>query len=548
MNLSAEFDKAANLGVIAKKWFRLVEAQFEDAGITATKKTGLDAAASLLAPAALVAQFIKSEKLPLDRPLLVLVMSDDPVAIMDEGLWIGFAADLAGAAAVELFSTSTFVIHSDHFEPARKLGMPVFESIKAAEAQTRDWDLVVWIHPAIESGESGESAELVAALATKQVPICACMYNELDALIQSHGLSKWGFEFSWMDSQLAGATMNRSSVNKFGIATADVGIEGGWGAVMTRVTPASVQHDEVGWEQIKVAMGLYRLEGSTSGSWGFGSVLPGVSFNQYKPVGLIGNIAVDPKTGLLLAECSTTKVLNLAGHLWGAMLISMPSARFDLVPWAARVKLVFNAHMTKEDKRRGECIELLNNAFDAGMVEAGIALARGYERIGTAKAKEKAGQLYRRIGAGHPMSAYFLAHSALEAGLEDDFWTLIRSAASAEYPPAITDYGIALKDSGDYIEAGKMFIKSMQAGDAEAAFRFGEMMIKAGEYGEALKALRAAWTKNHAEAANTAHWLCTEMINHRLGKHGEVMRELKDIKFAIQKRTRLTNQLERDGA
>lgn len=548
MNLSAEFNKAAHLGVIAKKWFPQVEAQFEEAGITATKKTGIDAAASLLAPAALVAQFIKSEKLPLDRSLAVLVMSDDPVAIMDEGLWIGFAADLAGAESVELYTTSTFVIHSDHYEPARKLGLPVFQTLTPADAQCRDWDLVVWIHPAIESGESGESLELVATLASKRVPICACMYNELDALIQSHGLSKWGFEFSWMDAQLADESMSKSSVNKFGMATADVGIEGGWGAVMTRVTPASVQHDAVGWEQIKVAMALYRLEGSTSGSWSFGSVLPGVSFNQYKPVGLIGNYAVDPETGLLLAECPTTKVLNLAGHLWGGMLTSMPSGRYDLVPWAARLKLAFNSHLTKEDKRREESIELLNEAFQKGMLEAGIALARGYERIGTAKAKESAEQLYRSIGADHPMTAYYLAHSALEAGSEDEFWTLIRSAASAEYPPAITDYGIALKDSGNHVEAGKMFIKSMQAGDAEAAFRFGEMMIKAGEYDEALKALRRAWTKNHAEAAHAAHWLCTEMLSHGLGKKGEVKRELKDIKFAIQKRTRLTNQLERDGA
>lgn len=548
MNLSDEFSRAANLGVIAKKWFPTVEARFEEAGITATKKTGIDAAASLLAPAALVAQFIKAERLPLDRTLTVLVMSDDPVAIMDEGLWIGYAADLAGAMSIELFSTCTQVIHSDHFEPARQLGLPVYATITPAEAQCRDWDLVVWIHPAIESGESGESVDLVSALSAKGVPIYACMYNELDALIQSHGIAARGLEFSWMDAKVADACMSKSSVNKFGIATADVGIEGGWGAVMTRVQDSSVLYDPLGWEKIKVAMALYRLEGSTSGSWSFGQVLAGVSFNQCKPMGLIGNLAVDPETGLLLSECTSTKVLNVAGHVWSDMLQKMPAKRFDLVPWAAMVKLAFNNQLTKEDKKRVESIELLERAYESGMIDAGIALARGYERIGTVSAKEKAALLYCKIGIDHPMSAYYLAHSALDSGDHDRFLPLIKAAASAGYPPAITDYGCVLKEGGKAVEAGKMFIVAMNAGDAEAAFRLGELMIKAQEYGEALEALRAAWSKNHSDALNTAHWLCTEMLKHGLGKSGKLKRELKDIQFAISKRTRLTNQLERDGA
>lgn len=547
MNLSEEFRSAANLGVIAKKWFPAVEARFEGAGITATKTTGLDAAASLLAPAALVAQFIKAEGLPTDRRLAVLVMSDDAVAIMDEGLWIGFAAELAGTHPIDLYSTCTEVIHSDHFEPAKQIGLLPYSTISAELAQSREWDLVVWIHPAIEAGESAEKVELVSALAARSIPVYACMYNELDALIQSHGIAANGLEFSWLNGPVADERMSKASLNKFGIATADIGIEGGWGAVMTRVQPATVQHSALGWEHIKVAMALYRLEGSTSGSWCLGEVLAGVSFNQCQPVGLIGNLAVDPKTGLLLAECPTTKVLNIAGHLWLDMLKAMPTNLYDLVPWAARVKLAFNDHLTKEDKKRVECIELLENAFESGLIDAGIALARGYERVGTKVAKEKAAQLYGRVGESHPMSAYYLAHSANEAGQKEQFWSFLVAAADAMYPPAMTDCAAVLSDSGNTAEAARLFTKAMNAGDAEAAFRLGELRIKAGEYVEAMQTLRAAWSKNHANALNAAHWLCTEMLKHGLGKRGVLKRELKDIQFAIAKRTRLTNQLERDG-
>lgn len=39
------------------------------------------------------------------------------------------------------------------------------------------------------------------------------------------------------------------------------------------------------------------------------------------------------------------------------------------------------------------------------MVEAGIALARGYEGVGTESAKQKADLIYKAIGSKHPMSA-----------------------------------------------------------------------------------------------------------------------------------------------
>lgn len=548
MSLSQEFGRAANLGVIAKKWFAELESRLQKAGIGTPVKTGVDGAASLLAPAALVAQLINREQLPLDRSLNVLLISDEPVSTMDEGLWLGFAAELAEANAVRFFSTFKEVIHSNLFESGRALGLRPYQTITPSEAQSMDWDIAVWVHPAIETGNSDELIELVVALHSRNCPVYACMYNELDALIQNHGLVLSGLEFSWLDSSIASSRLSKASVNKFGISTADVGIEGGWGAVLTRVQPATVVTTPQDWAVIRVAMALYKLEGSTNARWSLGEVIAGVSFNQCRPVGLIGNMAVDPETGILLSECTTTQVLNAVGHLWLPMIRCMPKTNFELVPWAARVKLAFNAFLTKEEKKRVECVELLEGAFADGMIEAGLALARGYESVGTSAMKAKADALYISIGLTHPMSAYYLAHRALGEGDEAAFLSMLSASASAGYAPAITDLGCVLIDSSKGEEGKRLLAKAMEQGDSEAAFRLGELLIKEGAYEGAMDMLRVAWSKNHQDALNTAHWLCNEMLKFGLGKPGKLNRELKDIQFAISKRIRYENQARRNDA
>lgn len=547
MNLSNEFSAAPNLGVIAKKWFAGIEKMFEAAGIEMSVKTGVDGAASLLAPAALIAQLIKRENLPADRALRILLLSDDPLTAMDDGMWLAFAADLAGVQSVEIHSTCEEVIHSSLFEPGTRLGLKGCLQTTTESARTQAWDLALWIHPAIEAGKSEAEASLLVALHAAGVPTYACMYNELDALIQSHGLNPKGLEFSWLNGQLASARFGKESVNKFGYATAEVGIEGGWGAVITTLQPASMTSTPDDWRFITLAMSLFRLEGATSAAWSLGEVVAGVSFNQCKPVGLIGNQAVDPGTGLLLTECPTTKVLMAVGHLWAALLQDMPKSNFGLLPWAARVKLSFNSQLTKEDKKRAESVDLLERAFKEGMVEAGIALARGYEGVGTESAKQKADLIYKAIGSKHPMSAYYLAHQSLSQGAEAQFLSLLGECVVAGYVPAITDLGCVMIDCGETGEALRLFTQAMDRGDAEAAFRLGELLIKANDYDAALEKLRTAWSKGHPDALNTAHWLCNEMLKHGLGKSGRLKRELKDIRFAIGKRMRFTNQVERAG-
>lgn len=548
MNLNQEFTRAANLGVIAKKWYSILEGRFRQAGIVTPVKTGVDGAASLLAPAALVAQLILLERLVPDRPLNVLLISDEPVSAMDEGLWLNFTAELAGVNEVNCFSTFGEEIHSSLYDAGRDIGLKPYQKISVHEAHALDWDLAVWVHPAIEAGESANQVELVATLQSKNCPVYACMYNELDALIQTHGIAATGLEFGWLNSQIANSRLTKSSINRFGISTADVGIEGGWGAVLTRLQPSSITSTAEDWALIKAAMALFKLEGSASGSWCLGEVIAGVSFNQCSPIGLIGNMAIDPGSGLILSECPTTKVLNVVGHLWLPLLKAMPKTNFELVPWAARVKLAFNAFLTKEEKKRVECIELLEAAFADGMVEAGLALARGYESVGTQAMKTSADTLYRSIGAAHPMSAYYLAHDALASGTEAVFLSMLNAAVAAGYAPAIADLGCVMIDSGEADEGLRLLTQAMEQGDAEAAFRLGEGQIKAGDYEKAVTTLRTAWSKNHQAALNSAYWLCTEMLKARLGKPGKLKRELKDIQFAISKRVRYENQAQRDDA
>ena len=544
MNLSHEFNKATNLGTIAKKWFVEIEKRMQSAGIESVIKTGVEGAASLLMPAAMIANIIKIEGLPSDRALRVLVLGDDPVPVMDRGVWLSFVSELAGVGPVDCYCTCEKVIESNLFSASKQLGLPPCPITTLTDARDQYWDLAVWVHPAIEAGECAGVLDLLPALHAAGVPLYACMFNELDALIQNHGLAQNNLEFGWLNASAPGARLTKTSINKFAYSTSEVGIEGGWGAVLTKVQAASKASTPEDWELIKVAMALFRLEGSASATWSFGEVVPGVSFNQCKPVGLIGNVAVDPVTGLLLAECSTSKILKVVGHVWTEMLGSLPKGTFELVPWAARIKLSFNNVITREQNKRTETIKVLEDAFASGLVDAGMALARGYERMDTELSNEKAMAIYSKIGTAHPMSAYALAHDALAKGEESKCVGLLRSSAEAGYVPAITDLACVLLDAGNLEEAHRLLTIAMDRGSADAAFRLAEMLIKNGMYEDALPCLRASWSKGHADALNTAHWLCTSMLDAGLGKSGPMKRELKEVQFAISKRTRYANAVE----
>lgn len=552
MDLRDQFICSPNIGVLAEKWLSHLIASISDAGVKSSVQTRADGAVSLIAPAALLARFIELEfETPVEHRLRILVVSEDPIGIMDSGVWCNYAAQFAGLEhGVDVFSVFPQEVQSNLYPVAIDLGLKPFQLIDAHDAQTQGWDLVAWIHPALESGKASPAAGLIAQLQHNGAPVYGCVYNELDGLVQTYGLSSHGLEFQWVGGSKDGAcVLDSTSVNQFGISIRSTGIEGGWGAVMGRIQPKSHDLSPTDWALVRTAMNLFRLEGVHEAPWSFGETVPGVAFNKYVPVGLIGNIAVERSTGQVFSQCSVTNVLNVKGQLWESIRAEMPSASLDLVAWACRVKLCFTTAFSREDKARAETIELLSEAYRLGIVEAGIALARGYEAIATKESKARAAAIYREIGSAHPMSAYVLAHQELEADRAPEAVRLFESSADSGYTLAMTDLARLLTELGtDPQRVLQLIDKAAGKGDPEAQFLLAERLIQAGLYNEALPELRRAWSQGHEQALIVAEWLCTEMLSRKLGKSGELKRELKDVRFQAAKRQRYAADLEKSRA
>jgi hypothetical protein len=540
VDLAFRFKSSANVGVLAGFWLEHLKRRMAELGCDLPVKTGADGAVSLIAPAALLATFIGFGKArPKDRALRILVVSDDPIGLMDDGVWCNYAADFAGVEhGVDLYSTSEQTIQSNLFPAASVLGLKPFTRVSRDEAQNLNWDLAAWIHPALETTEGSETASLMERLERSGVPVYACMYNELDAMVQAYGANTKGVDFRLVGSTDSERALSSESVNRFGISVQSAGIDGGWGAVMAKLERATETFRPSDWRAVKTAMNLVRLEGVREAPWVFGQTVAGVAFGKSKPVGLIGDLAVDSKSGQVLCQCPITKVLNVVGYVWEPMLSAMPADRFKLLPWAARIKLCFAGSFSKEAKPRQQTIELLSQAYRTGTIEAGIALARGYESIGTGDALEKAYVIYREIGARHPMSAYALAHDHLNAGRTAVAEQLLDSACRSGYIPAMTDYA-KLNLETEHREAALQLIGMAAAkGDPEANFIHAEELIRSGCYLQALQPLRRAWSAGHEEALRVAEWLCSELLSKGIGKSGALSRELKDVRFFASKRVR----------
>ncbi len=547
MNLRSEFRKAKNIHALAQAWVSHLSGQAAELQKTPSTEVKADGAVSLIAPAALVAQVLSLE-FPdvVERRLRVLMVAHDQISFMDNGAWLSYAAGFGGfEQGVHIACMPFTAVQSNLYPTAVDLGLTELEQLSHAEAQSQDWDLMLWIHPCLEYSEANEAVALAVAMQQAGVPVYAAMYNELDALIQSYGMSDRGLEFSWLDGTCTEKALSKSSVNRFGIATGDIGVDGGWGAVLTKLTAATSSIRPGDWDAVKMAMALVRLDGEVASDWRFAEAVGGVAFNTYSPVGLIGNMAVDRKSGLLLSSCSTTHVLKVVGHVPQDLLDDLPVTPFGLVAWAARVKMLFTNSITREDRKRKEAIELLQKAFSMGMVEAGIALARIYEHIGTASSRLNANGIYARLGAGHFMSAYALAHEALQSGHAGEALRYLNAASNAGYPPAMTDYGCLLLEAGEVESATALLKAAGKRGDKEASFRLGEVMIQSGRYHEAIIELRKAWSAGHEEALALTEWLCAEMLKNGLGRASLVKREQKDAKSFRNKRLRYQAKLDK---
>jgi hypothetical protein len=544
--LSRAFQQTRNLGDLTSAWVKYLHAEVKARGIATKSKFSTGDTASLLAPAALVAKcLVVSEIVSEGRTVRVLLLGDDAIARMDRAMWAHYAGSFLGEdTTVKIYQTKDELPTSPLYAVGESLGLPISDLITHANIQAGahdEFDLAVWVHPANEVKAHDEQS-LISALALRDrgVPVLACVFNELDLHVQNYMLSAAGMRLGLLSDSL---TRGSQTINNFGISSQDAGIDGGWGAILCRLEPSSQVLPKEDVAAVYAAAAMLRLEGAGSGSWHFGSRINGVAFNKIIPTALLGNMAIDDKTGYILTENNKPRIINVVGHLWTDHLSRMPKSSFELLAWAARIKLAYLSSLPKEEGKRTEAIAILKQAHQNGVLDAAIGLARAYEASGSIDGLASAQELYMQVGEGHPMSAYAVGHACVEKGQMEKALALLECSAAFGYPPATTDSGIVQCQLGKVGRGIATIKKAAAMGDSKANFIMAEQMIEEGHYMESLAPLRAAWSIGHVQALDTALWLTKNMMDKNMGRRTELKQELRDLDSFQKKRGRLESEV-----
>lgn len=546
MNLKEAFLRSKNLGELSDKWVKHLQDEIDQKGVKNQVRFTAGESASLIASAALIANLILKSKMVIgSNKIRVLILGGDPIARMDRAIWASYAGEFLGVSGkIEIVQTRDENPQSSLYPVAEALGLKPAQVIthdEIAAGRFQPVDLAVWIHPAVEAGDYDiKTLQTAITLKDNRVPVYACVFNQLDLHIQNYVISERRQELRLFGNNLSRGS---ESVNCFGISSHGLGVEGGWGAVLCRLEGARNVVSKDSLHAVLAASAMMRAEGAVECSWVFGARINGVAFNKVTPVGLLGNMAVDDVKGFVLAEEAKPKVLSVVGHLWDEARLSRPDTTFELLGWAAKIKLAFNRSLPREPARRAEVIALLTDAYKNGLLEAGVGLARGYEALNTVKGRQQASELYREIADRHPLTAYALAYELFEQGDSAEGERLIAVAAEFGYPPAITDFGKLMYKAGSHEVGLAALNRAATLGDPEANFLLAEKSIEHGAYMEALGLLRLSWSLGHEGALQLALWLCTSMLEKNLGKRQAVKRELKDVQGFITKRSTFDQQI-----
>ncbi len=540
MSLAKTFESAPNLGALTEAWLRTIKPLLKTQIFQLEVKVKLNNAASVMAPGALVANVVRQSGISLEmRPVRVLLLGSDPLIRFDKSKWASLAGDFLGTpGAVEILYTLDENADSEFSKLATALNLPacsVLTHEEAVESGFSKIDLAIWVHPAAESADESEAlnTSTAMALAIKQgVPVYSASFNEVDLhtqnfLVQHHAVQL----------QPIGGTIARGapSINRYGISTFGLGVEGGWGAILAKVEPTQHLGDPDEAALVRTAMRLVCAEGALHTSWSLGQRINGVAFNRIIPLGLLGNMAIDPSTGHVFQQNEDSRDLRIVGHLWGSELEQMPSSKRELLLWACRIKLAFQTELPKEDARRKEAIASLEQGFNDGVVVAAVALARCYESSKADGSDVTASFWQNKAGALHPLSSYGLAYEALVAGDSVAVERYLRVAVAFGYPIAMTDLGKMLCGSEREDEGLSLLNEAASRKDPEANYELGELSAKGGDLQGALAFLRSAWTYGHVEAAALARQVADYMLEHGIGKRSLIKREAKEI-AAFQKK------------
>lgn len=540
MVLQKALQSSKNLGDLTQAWIREITARTKAENVISTVKLTVGDTASLVAPAALVAEVILKTGLVDEKTTLrVLLIGRDPMIRLDHSVWASLAGEMLGRPGeVEIFLTQAEQAITSMYPVAQALRLPhcgvmLNEEILAADRP--EIDLAIWVHPAaeVDSPDEQNYLQIAVHLQKKAVPVAACVFNETDLHGQNIILSSSGLRLVPLGE---GLRRGSKAINRFGISSRNVGLEGGWGAVLCHLTDSEVRRADNEVALVKAALSLLRLEGGIASSWALGQRINGVAFNRIIPIGLLGNMAVEPTTGHLLAHDDESNRLAILGHLWNEKRKAMPSGGEELLIWAAGVKLSFGQALPKETEKRKSAISALEHAFDQGALDAGIALARGYEATGHEESREKALQLYRRIDTAHPLSAYALAHGALSSGEQATALRCFGAAAEAGYPLAMSDLAVFVQQMNiQEIDPWALLAQAAQLGDPDANVYLAERELKAERLQPSLEYLRQAWQIGHKEALNFAFNLATFMQGQKLGNRHKLKQELRDIENQAKK-------------
>lgn len=545
VSLNKAFQQSRNLGDLASAWIKALNADVKAKGISTKAKFTIGDSASLLAPAALVAKVLTASGIETEgRTLRVLVLGEDAIARMDRCMWAPYAGNFLGnETTVKIYQTKDELPESPWHSVGESLGLSISELVShdSIQAGTHvDFDIAIWIHPANEVDlYDHQSLATAHALTTRDIPVFACTFSEQDLHLQNYMLSRSALRLKLLSEPLVRGS---PTINTFGISVQTVGVTGGWGAILCRLEPTSQSLPKEDVSAVHAAAAMMRMEGAGHGSWNFGSRINGVAFNKIIPTGLLGNMAIDDKTGYVLTENDKPRIINVIGHLWTDQLTRMPKTSFELMAWASRLKLSFLSALPREGKKRDEAIAVLSQAYEDGVLEAAVGLARAYEASSSNEDHALAHKLYREIGDRHPMSAYATGHLFVESGDMQSAMSCFECAAAFGYPPAVTDLGIAQCQTGNVGKGMGIIKKAAAMGDAKANFIIAEQLIEEGMYSESLASLRAAWSIGHLEALNTAHFLTKAMMDKNLGKRTELKQEIRDIESFLKKRGRLETE------
>lgn len=540
LSLATAFKSAKNLGALTEAWIQFVKVELKARQAETTVMLQLDSAASMVAPAALVASIVSMANLSVPgRPVRVLLIGSDPLIRFDKSAWASLAGELLGVpGSVEIFLTADEDVKSDFSHLAKTLELKSCRVLcheDAREGRGEMVDLAIWLHPANESSDPIESENKVTALAlakTHSVPTYSGSFNEVDVHAQNYLLHDDGMQIV----PFGGAVQRGSpAINRYGISTAGVGVEGGWAAILGRLNQSTPFLEAKHISVVRTAMRLVCAEGAIHSSWSLGQRINGVAFNRIIPLGLLGNMAVDPQTGHLFRQDEDSNELRLIGHLWADELKTMPVGKNDLLLWASGLKLAFQSDLPKEDARRKEAIQVLEEGLAAGVLPAGIALARCYEASKAEGSNEKASALYASVGDRHPLSSYSLAYEAIERDDESAAERHLRTAAGFGYPVAMTDLGKLLYSTGRTQEGVQLLESAARAKEAEANYELGELSARGGHLQPALEYFRQAWTYGHTEAAKLAAEVAQYMLAQSIGKRSLIKRELKEISACLTK-------------